>query len=144
VNKVLFPHGWSADGARKTAFIRLLGYDVTTPRLSDWFFRQAVAQAQAAYDKIEPDVIEGASRGGAVAMHMDSGETPLVLLAPAWKRWGMTRSLKKNCVVIYSPMDEFVPFEEQHGGIVLPWTSRSDLRDTWQWIGFRRYTPLFD
>src|ERR1700688_501743 len=72
VKKVLFLHGWSSDGGTKTAFLRSLGYDVSTPRLSDWFFSRAVAQAQAAYDQIRPDVIVG-SRGGAVAMSMDSG-----------------------------------------------------------------------
>ena len=45
-------------------------------------------------------------------MNMDSGDTPLILLAPAWKRWGKARSVKKNCVVIHSPHDEFVPFED--------------------------------
>ena len=45
-------------------------------------------------------------------MNMDSGDTPLILLAPAWRRWGTARSLKKNCVVIHSVHDEFVPFED--------------------------------
>ena len=36
----------------------------------------------------------------------------LVLLAPAWKRWGKARSVKKNCIVIHSPHDEYVPFED--------------------------------
>ena len=34
----------------------------------------------------------------------------LVLLAPAWKRWGKATSVKKNCIVIHSPHDEIVPF----------------------------------
>ena len=110
--KVLFLHGWSSDGGNKTAFIRSLGYDVLNPNLSDWFFSRAVAQAQAAYDEFKPDAIVGSSRGGAVAMNMDSGETPLILLAPAWKRWGKVRSIKQNSVVIHSPGDEFVPFED--------------------------------
>ena len=45
-------------------------------------------------------------------MALDSGDTPLVLLAPAWRRWGKARSVKKNCVVIHAPHDEFVPFED--------------------------------
>jgi hypothetical protein len=74
--------GWSEKG-RLHAPPRL---DVTTPRLSDWFFRRAVAQAQAAYYEVEPAVIVAASRGRAGAMKMESGDTLLVLLAPAWKR----------------------------------------------------------
>ena len=112
MSKVLFLHGWSSDGGNKSAFMRSLGYDVLNPNLSDWFFSRAVRQAQAAYDEFEPDVIVGSSRGGAVAMSMDSGDTPLVLLAPAWKRWGKARSVKKNCIVIHSPHDEYVPFED--------------------------------
>lgn len=112
MNKVLFLHGWSSDGGNKSAFMRSLGYDVLTPHLSDWFFSRAVRQAQAAYDTFKPDVVVGSSRGGAVAMALDSGDSPLILLAPAWKRWGKARSVKKNCVVIHSPWDDYVPFED--------------------------------
>lgn len=112
MNKILFLHGWSSDGGTKTAFMRSLGYDVLNPNLSDWFFAKAVAQAQAAYDEFQPDVIVGSSRGGSVAMNMNSGDTPMVLLAPAWRRWGNARSVKKNTVVIHSVHDEIVPFED--------------------------------
>lgn len=112
MKKVLFLHGWSSDGGTKTAFMRSLGYDVLTPRLSDWFFSRAVVQAEAACIEFKPDVIVGSSRGGAVAVNMGSGDTPLILLAPAWKRWGKARSVKKNCVVIHSPHDECVAFED--------------------------------
>jgi uncharacterized protein len=83
MKKGLFLHGWSSDGGMKTMFMRSLGYDVQNPNLSDWFFSRAVRQAQAAYDEFQPDVIVGSSRGGAVAMALNSGDTPLVLLAPA-------------------------------------------------------------
>jgi hypothetical protein len=108
--KVLLLPGWSSDGWRKAAFLRLMGYDVTTPRLSDWSFTKAVARAQAAFDLLQPDVVVGSSR--AVAMNMDTGDTPLVLLAPAWRRWGTARSVKKNSVVIHSPQDDLVPFSD--------------------------------
>jgi hypothetical protein len=110
--KVLFLHGWSSDGARKTAFMRFLGYDVTTPHLSGWFFRRAVTQAQATYDWFLPDVIVGSSRGAAVALNMDSGDTPLVLLAPAWKRWGTARSVNNpsRSIIVHSSNDKVVPF----------------------------------
>lgn len=109
--KVLFLHGWSSDGGTKTAFMRSLGYEVLTPSLSDWSFNSAVQTAQKAFDEFKPDVIVGSSRGGAVAMAFDSGETPLVLLAPAWKKWGNGKSVKKNTVVIHSRFDEVVPFD---------------------------------
>lgn len=109
---VLFLHGWSSDGGNKTAFMRSLGYDVLTPRLSDWWFSSAIAQAQAAYDSFHPAVIVGSSRGGAVAMNMNSGTTPLILLAPAWRRWGKATTVKHNSVVVHSPFDEYVPIAD--------------------------------
>ena len=112
MKKILFLHGWSSDGGTKSAFLRSLGYDVLTPSLSDWSFTTAIAQAQAAYHQFDPAVIVGSSRGGSVAMNMDSGDSPLILLAPAWRRWGNARSVKKNCVVIHSPTDEFVPYQD--------------------------------
>lgn len=45
-------------------------------------------------------------------MNINSGGTPLVLLAPAWKRWGKATAVKKNCVVIHSPHDECVAFKD--------------------------------
>lgn len=149
MKRVLFLHGWSSDGGTKTAFMRSLGYDVMTPRLSDWFFSKAVRQAQAAYDNFKPDVVVGSSRGGSVAMNMDSGDTPLILLAPAWKRWGRARTVKKNCVVIHSPHDEIVPFEDsvelcdKSGATLIAagedhrlncWEGRRALREALRWF----------
>jgi hypothetical protein len=113
MKKVLFLHGWFSDGSMKTAFMRCLGFDVMTPRLSDWFFSRAVAQGQAAYDRFHPNVLVGSSRGGAVAMHMSSGETPLVLLAPAWRQWGAARLVNKpNAIIVHSRYDRVVPFDD--------------------------------
>jgi hypothetical protein len=112
MKRVLFLHGWCSDGGTKTAFLRSLGYDVLNPNLSDWFFSRSVRQAQAAFDEFQPEVIVGSSRGGAVAMALDSGETPLILLAPAFRRWGKARWVKNNCVVIHSPHDKYVPYSD--------------------------------
>jgi hypothetical protein len=47
-------------------------------------------------------------------MNMNSGDTPLVLLAPAWRRWGKATSVKNPCrsIVVHSSNDEVVPFED--------------------------------
>jgi hypothetical protein len=93
--------------------MRSLGYDVLAPSLSNWFFSRAVAQAQRAYDQFNPAVIVGSSRGGAAAMNMDGGGTPLILVAPAWKRWGRVRSVcKANSIILHSPRDDVVPFDD--------------------------------
>jgi hypothetical protein len=49
---------------------------------------------------------------GAVAMNLDSGDTPLVLLCPAWRRWGTARTVKKNTTVLHSRADDVVPFAD--------------------------------
>jgi len=55
----------------------------------------------------------GSSRGGAVAMNIDSGDTPLVLLCPAWKTWGTVATVKPNTTILHSEADETAPLE--HG-----------------------------
>lgn len=106
--KVLFLHGVSSDGGRKTAYIRSLGYDVLTPRLSDWSFRRAARAAQDAFDEFQPDVVVGSSRGGAVALSLGAGQTPLVLLAPAWRWCGVEPVVRSRAVVLHSPNDRTV------------------------------------
>lgn len=82
--KILFLHGWQSivEGVKPT-FLKDAGHEIINPALDDYDFDLAVRSAQAEYDEHQPDVIVGSSRGGAVAMNMDSGNTPLALLCPA-------------------------------------------------------------
>ncbi len=113
LGRVLFLHGMSSDGGRKTAHIRSLGFDVLTPSLSDWSLRSAVRTARAACDEFEPNVIVGSSRGGAVAMALARSDVPLVLLAPAWRFCGVPpRVSPPQAVVIHSPSDRWVQFDD--------------------------------
>jgi alpha-beta hydrolase superfamily lysophospholipase len=85
--KILFLHGrHSIPGGVKPTFLARHGHDVRNPSLSDDDFTEAVRTAQAECDRQRPDVIVGSSRGGALAMSLEAGATPLVLLCPAWKR----------------------------------------------------------
>jgi alpha-beta hydrolase superfamily lysophospholipase len=70
--------------------------------LPDDDFDEAVRIAQAEFDRHRPDVVVGSSRGGAVAMNIDTGDTPLVLLCPAWKRWGSAKTVKPGTVCLSS------------------------------------------
>lgn len=121
----LFLHGWLSTGTTKTAFLRSLGYDVLTPRLSNWSFWWAVRAAQKAFDDFRPAVVVGSSRGGAVAMNIHTGKTPLVLLAPAWRRFGRADRVSSPTCIIHSPHDDTIPFSdsvrlsEQSPGAVL-------------------------
>ena len=45
-------------------------------------------------------------------MNIDSGNTPLVLLCPAWKTWGTANTVKAGSVILHSPADDVVPFAD--------------------------------
>ena len=57
-------------------------------------------------------MIVGSSRGGAVAVNMQSKDTPLVLLCPAWKNWGTATTVKPNTVILHSRADDVIPFAD--------------------------------
>jgi hypothetical protein len=111
--KILFLHGWnSVPGGVKPSYLISHGHEVVNPVLDDDDFDQAVRTAQAEYDRHRPDVIVGSSRGGAVAMNLVSGSTPLVLLCPAWRRWGTVGTVKPGTVILHSEADDVIPFAE--------------------------------
>ncbi len=111
--KILFLHGWrSVVGGVKPTYLVQAGHSVLNPALNDDDFALAVRTAQAEYDRHLPDVIVGSSRGGAVALNLVSGDTPLVLLCPAWKNWGSVSTLKPNSVILHSRSDEVIPFAD--------------------------------
>src|SRR6185436_10973482 len=79
--KILFLHGWnSVPGGVKPTYLKDHGHEVINPALPHEDFAEAIRIAQAEFDQHQPQVVVGSSRGGAVAMHIDSGETKLVLL----------------------------------------------------------------
>jgi hypothetical protein len=45
-------------------------------------------------------------------MSINSGEAKLVLLCPAWKKWGTARKVKPGTVILHSRADEVVPFAD--------------------------------
>lgn len=122
--RILFLHGWrSVPGGVKPTYLRRHGHDVINPQLDDDDFDAAVKVAQSAYDQLRPDIVVGSSRGGAVAINMDSADTPLVLLCPAWKNWGSVSKLKSNSVILHSRADDVISFgdsEELLSGSKLP------------------------
>ena len=103
VMKILFLHGWqSVPGGVKPTFLAQHGHEVINPPLPDEDFGEAVKIAQAKFDKHRPQVVVGSSRGGAVAMNINSGDARLVLLCPAWKKWGTARTVKPGTVILHS------------------------------------------
>ena len=111
--KILFLHGWhSVPGGVKPSYLAEHGHEVINPALDDDDFDRAIAQAQAEYDQHRPDLVVGSSRGGAVALNLESGSTPLVLLCPAWKRWGTARTAKAGTILLHSEADDVIPIAE--------------------------------
>jgi hypothetical protein len=109
--RILFLHGWqSVPGGVKPTFLVRHGQEVINPKLPDADFAGAVQIAQAEFDRQRPDVIVGSSRGGAVALNMETGAVPLVLLCPAWKKYGTATTAKKNTTILHSRADDVVPF----------------------------------
>ena len=122
--KILFLHGWrSVPGGVKPTYLKSQGHNVINPQLNDDDFDAAVKVAQWAYDQHRPDIIVGSSRGGAIALNLESANTPLALLCPAWKNWGLVNKLKSNSVILHSRADDVIPFadsEELVSGSKLP------------------------
>ena len=111
--KILFLHGWtSTPGGVKPTFLASHGHQVINPALPDEDFPEAVRIAQSEYDLHRPEVIVGSSRGGAVAMNLHAPSTRLVLLCPAWKRWGSARTVKPGTVILHSEQDDVIPIAD--------------------------------
>lgn len=111
--KILFLSGYgSRPGGVNPTILRVHGHTVIEPDLPDNNFAGSVAIAQRVFTRHQPDVVVGWSRGGAVAMSIDSNATPLILIAPAWKNWGTITTLKPETAVLHSPYDELVPIED--------------------------------
>ena len=111
--KILFLHGWqSVPGGVKPTYLAQHGHEVPNPALPDEDFEEAVRISQEEFDKHQPQVIVGSSRGGAVAMNIESGDAKLVLLCPAWKKWGTAKTVKPGTVILHSRADDVVPFAD--------------------------------
>ena len=111
--KFLFLHGWnSVLGGVKPTYLKDHGHTVINPKLPDEDFAEAVRIAQAEFDQHQPQVVVGSSRGGAVAMNINSGDAKLVLLCPAWKKYGTAKTVKPGTVILHSRADDVIPFAD--------------------------------
>jgi hypothetical protein len=109
--RILYLHGLhSKPGGVKPTFLRSIGFEVINPHLPDEDFPESVRRAREAFGSEFPDVVVGSSRGGAVALAVPTGEFPVVLIAPAWKRWGDAGVVATpRTVILHSEGDEVIP-----------------------------------
>ncbi len=111
--KILFLHGWhSVPGGVKPTYLKDHGHEVINPALDDDDFDAAVRTAQSEFDKHQPQVVLGSSHDGAVAMNINSGDAKLVLLCPAWKKWGTVKTVGPDTVILHSRADDVIPFAD--------------------------------
>ena len=111
--RIRFLHGWqSVPSGVKPSYLKERGHEVINPKLPDDDFAEAVRIAQAEFDRHRPDVVVGSSRGGAVALNINSGDAKLVLLCPAWKNWGAAKTVKPGTVILHSRADGVIPFAD--------------------------------
>jgi hypothetical protein len=109
---ILFLHGWhSVPGGVKPSYLAQHGHIVINPALDDDDFAAALATAQAEFDEHQPQVVAGSSRGGAVAMNINSGDAKLVL-CPAWRNWETAKTVKHGTVILHSRADDVIPFAD--------------------------------
>jgi len=108
---ILFLHGWrSVPGGVKPTHLRQQGHTVLNPQLPDDDFDEAVRIAQTEWERHRPAVIVGSSRGGAVALNLRNHTARLVLLCPAWKKYGTATRAPADTVILHSRGDDVVPF----------------------------------
>ena len=111
--KDLFLHGWnSVVGGVKPTHLKLHGHEVIEPALDHDDFQRSLEIAQQAFNQHQPDIVVGSSRGGAVAMNIESGSARLVLICPAWKKWGTVKTAKPGTLILHSRADDVVPFQD--------------------------------
>lgn len=110
---ILFLHGWnSVPGGVKPTYLAQHGHQVINPALDHEDFAAAVRVAQAEFDAHQPRVVVGSSRGGAVAMNIGSGNAQLVLLCPAWRKYGTATRVRPGTVILHSRADDVIPFAD--------------------------------
>ncbi len=111
--KILFLHGLeSKPGGTKPTALSLEGHTVLNPSLPKDSFDESVSIAQNLVDSEAPDVIVGSSRGGAVAMAVNAAGARKVLVAPAWKKYGLEGKVDSGTIILHSESDDVVSFAD--------------------------------
>lgn len=111
--KILFLHGWqSVPGGVKPSYLANHGHTVINPKLPDDDMLASISIAQNAFDHHRPDVVVGSSRGGAVALNLQVGNVPRLLLCPAWKKYSPSINATTNTIILHSRADDVIPFAD--------------------------------
>ncbi len=121
--KLFFCHGLEGSPTgRKVQVLRAAGHEVVAPELPRDEFATALNIAEAALRAQRVDALIGSSRGGAIAMRLARNHAlPLILLAPAWRRFNVEPIVEARTRIIHGIKDDVVrladsiQLEEENG-----------------------------
>ncbi len=60
-------------------------------------------------------------------MNLACGTARLVLLCPAWRRWGTAQRVKSGTVILHSRVDEVIPFADSEALVLASGLPRTAL-----------------
>lgn len=111
--KILLLHGLhSRPGGSKADAIVKDGHELINPALPANSWAESLKIAQEMIHMYRPDVVIGSSRGGALAVNVNTFGAKLILIAPAWKNFGNVCVVPKNTVILHSENDDIIKFED--------------------------------
>ena len=116
--RILYLHGLeSSPNAGKATRLREEGHEVVGPQLDHApELADSVATAQEALDAALAaggvDVVVASSRGGAVATALNPRGVPMLLLCPAWKRYGLDARISGPVRILHAAADELLPLAD--------------------------------
>ena len=112
---ILFFHGLNSSPlSEKAKFLATSGYHIITPWLPKDDWEETLRVAQECVDAYRPDIIIGSSRGGAVALNVKNEKKnhKLILIAPAWRRYGKVSKTSPKTTILHSKKDQIIPFAD--------------------------------
>ena len=110
--RIVYLHGrMSSPNAKKCEFLRENGHEVFAPKLISHNWEQSVTAAREILEKVQPDLVIGSSRGGAVAMATNT-TVPMVLICPAWGKYAPWSVCRGNSTILHSKSDRIVKYSD--------------------------------
>lgn len=110
--RIVYLHGrMSSPNSEKCKFLRENGYEVYAPKLISHNWEQSVAAAREIMEKVQPDLVIGSSRGGAVAMATNT-TVPMILICPAWGKYAPWSVCRGNSTILHAKEDRIVKFSD--------------------------------
>ena len=114
--KILFLHGkeGTPEGTKPT-FLREKGHLVIAPVLPKDDWELSVRRAYDCLNAFKPDVVVGSSRGGAVTCALETAGIPKILIAPAYRHFGVEKPLvDETTTILHCPKDDLVMYKDSH------------------------------